>query len=515
MTGSPALPTVTVAVLNHRRPHLLQRVLTGVLQLDYPAFEIVVVGDRAALSDYGLPGRMAQAVRYFACGEANICRARNIAVAGAAGEVVAFCDDDAVPEPDWLAELAAPFADPAVGAAGGVVRAADGLALEWQGGLFDRAGTEFPLGSPPESGGEVQVMQAAPQLAGGRFLSLRGVNSAFRRAAVVAAGGFDEAYRYYLDETDMALRLAEAGWSAALVRSAEVQHLPEENVARGALRQPRDLFEVAASKTHFCRRHLPPGRIEPELAIYRARQMRDLDTHMRLGVLRRADRTRLARRFDEGVADGQGRAPALPLDAEAAARPFVACPAVAGRLSIALVTGWGLLRIARLRAVARQLAAAGHSVSCFSYMTGPHAPRVSFEDGVWLHRGGTWRLDNPMGGATGGRRVFGRGARARAEIARVMERRRFNLVLRPAPDSADAGGSAALLPVAGMSTPLRVELARDCDMDLAGIVLELRRIIDLPRPPAVVAEATGDAAGDTGLGAPVGGVALVPGSAAR
>ena len=48
--------------------------------------------------------------------------ARNSGVAEASGEVVAFLDDDAIAAPDWLACLAAAYADPNVLGAGGAVR---------------------------------------------------------------------------------------------------------------------------------------------------------------------------------------------------------------------------------------------------------------------------------------------------------------------------------------------------------------------------------------------------------
>src|SRR4029077_6201031 len=48
--------------------------------------------------------------------------ARNSGVAEASGEVVAFLDDDAIAAPEWLARLAAAYADPKVVGAGGTVR---------------------------------------------------------------------------------------------------------------------------------------------------------------------------------------------------------------------------------------------------------------------------------------------------------------------------------------------------------------------------------------------------------
>lgn len=48
--------------------------------------------------------------------------ARNTGIAEAKGDVVAFLDDDARPEPDWLERLLAAYDDPAVKAVGGVAR---------------------------------------------------------------------------------------------------------------------------------------------------------------------------------------------------------------------------------------------------------------------------------------------------------------------------------------------------------------------------------------------------------
>ena len=53
--------------------------------------------------------------------EAHVARSRNVGVKVAAGDILAFIDDDAVPEPDWLEQLAGAYEDPRVSAAGGPV----------------------------------------------------------------------------------------------------------------------------------------------------------------------------------------------------------------------------------------------------------------------------------------------------------------------------------------------------------------------------------------------------------
>ncbi len=97
--------------------------LQALVEQDYPqgAYEVIVVDDGSTDRTAEEAARFGVSVlRQPALGGAA---ARNLGVAHAQGEVVAFTDADCVPARDWLRELVAPFADPAVGACGGDVRA--------------------------------------------------------------------------------------------------------------------------------------------------------------------------------------------------------------------------------------------------------------------------------------------------------------------------------------------------------------------------------------------------------
>ena len=91
------VPPVSVVIVSRDRPDYLRRCLTGVLQLRYPNFEIVVAADRDSLGH--VPGELpAGRIKTVQVDDANIALARNLACDAAAGEIVAFVDDDAVPE---------------------------------------------------------------------------------------------------------------------------------------------------------------------------------------------------------------------------------------------------------------------------------------------------------------------------------------------------------------------------------------------------------------------------------
>ena len=74
---------------------------------NYANFEVIVVSDAsdgAFLSD--LP--FAENICHLQCKEQNISVALYLGIDAARGDVVAFCDDDAVPDQQWLERLVQP-----------------------------------------------------------------------------------------------------------------------------------------------------------------------------------------------------------------------------------------------------------------------------------------------------------------------------------------------------------------------------------------------------------------------
>ncbi len=362
---------VSVVIVSRHRPALLRRCLLGLSQQDVPGFEVVVVADPA-----GIAAAQGFAVKTVVFDEPNISAARNFGIAQAGGDVVAFIDDDAVPEPTWLSRLSAPFADAQVIAATGFIRGRNGISFQWKAAWVDAAGNDTPL---PVDG--VTLLPSTPAKA----VKTQGTNCAFRRETLAGAGGFDPLFRFFHDETDLNLRLAGQGLTA-IVPDAQVHHGFAEGPHRRADRVPTSLHEIAASTAVFLRRHAN-GATARHLSELTDRERRRALGHMVAGRIEPRDVTRLLTSLQSGWGDGLSRPltdlPPLPPPQTA----FLPFDGPGPRQGLVL---WGWRHQAPALTVKAQAAAArGHIVTLFLFTpdTRPHWHGFG-ADGIWRQTGG-------------------------------------------------------------------------------------------------------------------------------
>jgi len=143
-------------------------------------------------------------VRVLRLSEPGTSAARNAGLHATTAPLVAFTDDDCLPQPGWTAALAEAFGDPAVGVVTGRV-------------LADR---EVPA---PVSLEESTVARAFSTPVG------HGANCGFRREALLAVGGFDERLGpgtpgRAAEDVDAFRRVLAAGWQGFYEPSAVVLH---------------------------------------------------------------------------------------------------------------------------------------------------------------------------------------------------------------------------------------------------------------------------------------------------
>jgi len=104
-------------------PARLQNAVNCLLNLDYPHYEIIIVDNRPNPNRESLPPfGGGERVRTFWEPIRGVSAARNFGIAQAAGEIVAFTDDDVSVDSQWLRELGTRFVlSPQVDAVSGLV----------------------------------------------------------------------------------------------------------------------------------------------------------------------------------------------------------------------------------------------------------------------------------------------------------------------------------------------------------------------------------------------------------
>lgn len=116
-----AMPTATVAVCTRDRPEDLQRCLDALMQLPDDGQEYLVIDNCPATDASSELVKNYPKVRYVREDVPGSSAARNRALREAKGEFVAFTDDDAVPDRNWLRSLLRNFSDPRVMCVTGLV----------------------------------------------------------------------------------------------------------------------------------------------------------------------------------------------------------------------------------------------------------------------------------------------------------------------------------------------------------------------------------------------------------
>lgn len=225
-------PMMSVVVCTRNRPDKLVRCLQSLEMLDYPIFEIIVV-DNAPNDDvtYKLVNSMFPDVHYVREEVEGLSHARNKGLATAIGEIVAFTDDDAIVDRNWLLEILRGFdrCDD--------VMCVTGLTLPAELETPSQIWFQRQRGQTEQFTRKVLDVQSAPLCAPAQLSRhSTGINMAFRRATLQKIGGFDTALGIgskALSGEDLAacFQVARSGYQIAYEPGAIVYHDHRETYA--------------------------------------------------------------------------------------------------------------------------------------------------------------------------------------------------------------------------------------------------------------------------------------------
>ncbi len=197
-------PSISVVVCSYNGKRTIRDCMEGLKRVDYPNFEVIVVNDGSTdgtetiAKEYGF--------RVISIPNGGLSNARNVGMRASQGEIVAYIDDDAIPDPQWLTYLAATFISTSHAGVGGPNIPP----------IDDGPIAECVANSP---GGPIHVL-----LTDNEAEHIPGCNMAFRKAALEAIGGFDTQFRIAGDDVDLCWRIQKEGWTLGFNPAAMVWH---------------------------------------------------------------------------------------------------------------------------------------------------------------------------------------------------------------------------------------------------------------------------------------------------
>ena len=261
------MTSVSVVIATADRPGPLARCLAAVAALDPPrdALEVIVVDDGGSAQP-GLPEGLP--IRLLRSHRAGPGAARNIGAAAAEGDLLAFTDDDCLPDPGWLRALCAATRPGAM--------------------IGGRTVNALPDNRFAAASQHIQDLVYAhynrdPERA--RFFATN--NLAVPRDDFLALGGFDVAsFPFASEDRDLCDRWRASGRTLRSAPDAVVRHAHDLDL-RGFVRQ-HVAYGRGAARYHRARALRGTGRLRDEAAFH-------LDTSLWLQTARLRPAGRAAR----------------------------------------------------------------------------------------------------------------------------------------------------------------------------------------------------------------------------
>jgi cellulose synthase/poly-beta-1,6-N-acetylglucosamine synthase-like glycosyltransferase/peptidoglycan/xylan/chitin deacetylase (PgdA/CDA1 family) len=193
-------PMVSVVVAAYNEQEVIRKTINALTSSTYRRLEIVVVNDGSTDNTGSILDGISAVeprLRVYHLPNGGKASALNLAVREATGEVIVSIDADTVFRPDTVWNLVRHFADPSVGGVGGVIRVGNrrNFITRWQ-------ALEYFIGVAMERGAQ-EAMRGA-------VMVLPGACSAWRRDAVLDAGGFST--NTLAEDFDLTLKVHRLGY---------------------------------------------------------------------------------------------------------------------------------------------------------------------------------------------------------------------------------------------------------------------------------------------------------------
>jgi GT2 family glycosyltransferase len=211
---------VSVIICTYNRHNCLEYCLKSIKRQNYQNYEIIVVNGPSTDDTKNLLKKIKDIIVIQQNFLDGISAARNSGISAARGDIIAFIDDDAVADINWLKSLVDGYGDASVGGVGGVVYEPGKSTIQFENGVINKSGISFAvrsLNSPPKKN---------------QFPHCIGTNCSFKKNILYQVGGFDPYFRYHLEESDLCVRIIQAGFTIIYQKKAIVIHYSAEGYNR-------------------------------------------------------------------------------------------------------------------------------------------------------------------------------------------------------------------------------------------------------------------------------------------
>ncbi len=180
----------------------------------------------------------------------NVSVVRNLGLNEATGEIIVYLDDDVIPPSQWLDSHRNIYLEHGskCGCVAGSVRdkTKAGEPLQFSRGINSLMSESKPILSEPVA--QQYLVNSY------WFSSVMGANASYRRDLLLKLGGFDEFFEYFLEETDICLRVIQSGHGVYYIDKI-VDHYPGQSHNRQDQKHLTCWYSIAKNTTYFALKH--------------------------------------------------------------------------------------------------------------------------------------------------------------------------------------------------------------------------------------------------------------------
>lgn len=230
---------ISVVINTVNRAEFIGNTLEALKYQTFKNFEVIVVNGPS--TDNTKEIVLKYPVKYYET-VYNLSISRNVGISNASGDIIAFIDDDAIPEPEWLEQILEAYSSDKTGAAGGKVYNDKGDTFQYCYGAIDKWGYVLQKY-------DCSYEYNTPH---GHYYNVNiGTNATFRRTSLIEVGGFDEEIEYYHDESDVCVRLINANYEVIQLDKAFVHHKFARSSRRKANKRVVDWDAIVKNTIYF------------------------------------------------------------------------------------------------------------------------------------------------------------------------------------------------------------------------------------------------------------------------